>query len=137
MTRRGKVPADPGEWSKQSQRSVSAEWTTEYRDKPYKCWHCGADAVFTAGDQKYTYEVRKAQIDQQRVLCQPCWRESLEIAADLEAHASKWAGEKGRLRSDKSFLKNWLSLLEKQEYYVRDKADTARKNMIRKLLSDV
>ena len=93
--------------------------------------------MFTAEDQKYTYETRKAHIDQQRILCQPCWRESLEIAANLEAHASKWAGEKRRLKSDKAFLGEWLGLLEKQEQYIPYKPDVARKNMIRKLLGDV
>ncbi|MBS0308803.1 MAG: zinc-ribbon domain containing protein, partial [Proteobacteria bacterium] len=59
------VPADPSKWSESSQQSVSAAWTTEYTSLRYKCWRCGESSVFSAEEQRYTYEVKKANINQQ------------------------------------------------------------------------
>src|SRR2546422_3717670 len=95
-----RVAADPTQWSDGSQGSVAAYFTTEYVDEKYKCWHCKAEATFTAADQKYTYEVRKANVNQTRRLCEPCWKESLRIADELESKVSAWAESKQELRND-------------------------------------
>jgi hypothetical protein len=115
---------------------VAAGWTTDYKDIHYKCWHCQADSVFTAVDQKYTYEEKKAPIDQRRVLCEVCWREALGIAAQLQECKNLWASSKQSLREDEAFLRRWLALLESQERYVPYRKDLARKNMLRKLLGN-
>jgi hypothetical protein len=53
---------------------------------------CSRRSVFTASDQKYTYEVRKATINRQRILCEPCWKESNHISVEL-AHLNRtWKG---------------------------------------------
>jgi hypothetical protein len=132
--RKSIVPANPGQWSEKSQRSVSFLFTSKYEDREYKCWSCGKTAVFTAEDQKYTYEVRKASIDQQRVLCAECRKVSLQISKDLESCESRWVIEKSMLEADRAFLSHWLDLLEKREHYVRYRPDKAKKNMLRKLL---
>jgi hypothetical protein len=129
------IPADPTQWSEASQRTLSVVFVKEYRDKHYRCWHCQAEAVFTAADQKYTYEVRKAPIDQQRILCQACWHRSNEIARALSENTGAWSASKATLRKDFAFLGKWLQLLEEQETYVPYKHDVARKNMLRKLIS--
>jgi hypothetical protein len=134
IRRKSTVPADPRQWSEKSQRSVSSDWTTQYTDREYKCWSCKKPSVFTAQDQQYTYEVLKALIDQRRVLCDECWKYSLNVAKDLKGCEAGWAAKKSGLRTDKAFLAKWLELLEQQEHYVRYKPDTARKNMLRKLL---
>jgi hypothetical protein len=117
--RKSIVPANPSQWSEKSQRAVSFPFTSKYEDREYKCWSCGKPAVFTAGDQKYTYEVRKASINQQRVLCAECWKVSLQISKDLESSESRWAIEKSTLKTDRVFLSHWLNLLDKREHYVR------------------
>ncbi|MCV2423807.1 zinc-ribbon domain containing protein [Paucibacter sp. DJ2R-2] len=130
------VSADPSKWSEASQRSVSAEWTSEYTDILYSCWHCKAESVFSAQDQKYTFEEKKAPIDQRRLLCQACWAESHRIAARLKEFDTRWAEQKQSLRTDKEFAAGWLETLELQERYVPYRHDVARKNMLRKLLGD-
>ena len=130
----GRVPADPTKWSEKSQGSPSASWTTEYTDIHYQCWHCEAAAIFSAADQRYTYEDKKAPIDQKRVLCEPCWRESLRIKAQLTEIETQWMVSRGSRRNDADFLKQWLALLERQEKYVAYRHDIARKAMLRKLL---
>lgn len=129
------VPADPTQWSAESQRSVAADFTTEYRDLPYTCWHCGCSAVFTAIDQKHTYEVKKANINQQRTLCSACWSERLKVEAELKVHEQQWAEAKSQLRNDRAFLSRWLELLTLLESYVPYRHDTARKGMLAKFLA--
>jgi hypothetical protein len=128
------VPADPSQWSAKSQRSYSFGFVKTYRDITYKCRRCGQSAVFSAVDQKHTYEVKKAPIDQRRSLCEACWRESLVIERDIESCRQQWKDLKLSLKSDQAFLKRWLELLGSGERYGR-RADTAAKNMLRKLLA--
>jgi len=137
MTKRASpdsVPADPAKWSASSQRSVSAEWTTEYTSFRYSCWRCRALAVFSAEDQRYTYEVKKANINQQRSLCENCWSRLIAIAKDLAECQSRWSKAKALLAKDRAFLEQWLRLLREKEEYVPYRADIAKKNMLAKLL---
>lgn len=130
------VAADPSKWSEKSQRSVSADWTVEYKDITYNCWHCQAESIFSAQDQKYTFEEKKAPIDRRRLLCKLCWAESHRIAAKLKDFEASWAEQKQSLRGNKDFAASWLETLELQASYVPYRHDVARKNMLRKVLSD-
>jgi hypothetical protein len=131
----GTVPADPSQWHKKSQGSVSSNWTTEYVDKPYTCWRCRKAAVFSGEDQKYTYEVKKAPIDQHRILCTDCWRQSLSISKEIEGCEREWASNKVSLSKDKEFLSRWLRLLISTEEYVQYRQNVAAKNMLQKLIN--
>ena len=130
------VPADPSQWSEKSKQSVAYEFVREYKDIAYKCWHCKAECVFTAQDQKYTFEVKKASIDQRRRLCSSCWSEAHRIREALQSCEEKWAQSKKDLKTDRGFLSGWLEQLNLLETYVPFKRDTARKNMLSKLLAD-
>jgi hypothetical protein len=130
----GRTPADTSRWSDSSLGSVAAHFTHEYVDEHYQCWHCKSDAIFTALDQKHTYEVLKANVNQHRILCDPCWRESLRITKELQTLSDIWGESKMMLKTDKAFLSNWLHLLELQETYVPNRRDVARTNMLRKFL---
>ncbi len=128
------VRADPSKWSEKSQQTVSFHFIKEYKDIPYNCWRCKKSTVFSAGDQQYTYEVKKAPIDQRRILCTECWRELLEIDRDIKLCEQQWAESKKSLRSNADFLAKWLNLLTSRERYVPYHPNTAAKNMLRKLL---
>jgi hypothetical protein len=130
------VSADPAQWSEKSKKSVKYEFIRAYKDMPYKCWHCKASSVFTAQDQKYTFEVKKASVDQRRILCAVCWSESNKIRAKLSECEEQWAAAKPQLKADKAFLGRWSGLLIALEAYVACKPDTAKKNMLSKLLAN-
>ena len=129
------VLADPEQWSEKSKQSVAFGFRREYQDQAYNCWHCQAAAIFTAQDQKYTFEVKKASIDQRRVLCEACWLESNRLQASLRECETQWCQSKVQLQVDKTFLGRWLDLLEALEKYVSYKPDTAKKNMLSKFLA--
>ena len=130
------VPADPEQWSEKSKKSIAFGLRREYKDKPYNCWYCQAASIFTAQDKKYTFEVQKASIDQHRVLCQVCWFESNRIRASLHNCKDQWSQSKVQLQADEKFLVRWLGLLVALEKYVPYKPDTAKKNMLSKLLAN-
>lgn len=98
------------------------------------CRCCGADCVFTAQDQKYTFEIKKAPIDQRRSLCAECWSESHRVRAALTAREDRWAVDKAALREDPDFLRDWLDLLLQWKAFNAYKLDVARINMLRRLL---
>ena len=103
------------EWSEASKRSV--EYTFEprpYVDIPYMCWRCKAPAVFTAEDQKRTYEVQKAHLWQSRVLCVPCHAERCRLDREVLVCRRRWAVGKRELQRDIEFLRHWLAVLEAQ-----------------------
>lgn len=116
---------------------MAAEWTSEYRDIEYSCWRCHARAIFSAADQKHTFEVIKAPISQQRVLCAECWKQSLVLAKDIEHCEQRWAESKLQLRQDEAFLSRWLQLLTEMEAYARNRPNTAIKRMLTKLLAQL
>lgn len=131
-----RVPADPSKWSEKSQRSVAADFTKDYTDIVYDCWRCKEPAVFSAADQKHTFEVKKASIDQRRTLCGDCWKELLRIERNLRICEEQWSQSKKSLKLDTSFLSGWLDLVIEREQYVPYRPDTAKKNMLRKLLDE-
>ena len=125
------------QWSEKSKRSVAFSLKHEYRDIAYQCWRCQAECVFTAQDQKYTFEVKKAHICQGRYLCAECWSESHRLRAALRDCEEQWAAAKARLQVDKAFLVRWLELLTALEAYVAYEPDTAKKNMLSKLIANI
>jgi len=80
--------------------------------------------------------VKKASINQQRVLCRPCWDRSNAIAAELDRCQSQWNESKPLLSKNREFLSYWLALLTERDEYVAYKPDTAKVNMLKGLLSD-
>lgn len=129
------VKADPTRYSKQSLQSYGAPLIKKYTDIGYSCWRCKKPDVFTAQDQKHSFEVKQNYIWQRRKLCRECWMEANGIRQRLEACQKRWAVSKNALRTDVGFLSGWLELLTKLEEYVAYKPDTARKNMLMKLLN--
>ncbi len=129
------ITADPDQWSAQSKRSVSFHFKREYVDEPYACRRCGASCVFTALDQKYTFEVKKASIDQRRKFCAACWTESHQMRAAMVEREERWAAEKASLQTDSEFLAEWLDLLMRWKEFAPYREDVARINMLRGLLN--
>lgn len=128
------VPADPEQWSEQSKQSYAYFYKRTYEDKPYQCRHCQAASIFTAQDQKYTFEIKKASIDQGRILCQACWLASHHVRRSLRECEQQWTASKVMLQRDVKFLAGWLGFLVELEKYVPCKRDVARKNMLSRLL---
>jgi hypothetical protein len=132
------LPCDPEQWSEDSKRSVAYESrpAQPYRDKAYLCWRCKTRDVFTAAEQKYTFEVHKANVSQQRVLCRECHREWVGLDREADECRHRWAAERLKLRNDPEFLGRWLAVLEALPGYnaARDKANI---KMLRRLIAKV
>ena len=134
--KRTRVPADPEKWSESSKKSLAYELFApdEYSDIHFLCWRCAKATVYPAEDQRLDYETLKAYIDQRRILCPECWKQSQTIANDIRVCEVKWSASKKSLRNNAGFLSQWLQLLVAREAYVPYKPNTAAKNMLKKLL---
>ncbi|WP_167227642.1 zinc-ribbon domain containing protein [Massilia rubra] len=128
------VAADPKQWSEQSKRSVAYHFKREYVDEPYKCSRCSVACTFTAQDQKYTFEIKKASKDQRRKFCSTCWSESNRMRATLSEYDLRWTAEKSSLRANREFLTEWLELFMRWKQFAPYKHDIAKIAMVRCLL---
>src|SRR5262245_61954291 len=116
--RQRKTAVDREKWSAASKRSVSYEiHRKRYVDQHYYCWRCSRPAVFTAEDQKYTFEVRKAHIWQGRKLCTSCWRVRLRLEKGIANCEARWKSERASLSRDGGFQQGWLDALEELPHY--------------------
>lgn len=136
MPKKPGIKADPKQWSRQSRQSYGAWLTTEYVDLEYFCCRCGKADVFTAAEQKQSYEEEKNYFWQRRILCRRCWQESNAIRRKLKKFQERWAASRTTLRIDLPFLRGWLdALVRLEEYGSYPRTDRAKKNMLAKLIA--
>ncbi|HVK10935.1 MAG TPA: zinc-ribbon domain containing protein, partial [Gemmataceae bacterium] len=88
--------------------------------------------VFTAAEQKHTFEVRKVHIDQQRVLCRACHREWVALEREARDCRRRWSAERPALAGDPEFLRRWLVVLQALPGY-NGSRDEAKIVMLRRL----
>jgi hypothetical protein len=89
--------------------------------------------VFTAEQQKYTYEVKKALIYQEHVLCERCFKERNKLEAASKAFLQSWSKNKAALKAKPGQLIRWREIVELlPKYGVRQ--DTARIRMLARLI---
>ena len=135
-TSHNRIPADPANWSEKSQGSVGAYFIKEYEDKHYTCYKCKQNSIFTAREQKYTYEVKKAPIEQDRVLCTNCLKESHILKHKITECEARWKEARSTLEADYTFLTYWLGLLTAHAEYIRI-PNTAAINMLNKRIRNM
>jgi hypothetical protein len=105
------------EWSEESKHSFRYSALNSgidyYSDEKYKCIACHKNSVFTAKDQKCSYEHEKNYIWQKRVLCPTCYQELQSIKASLAKL------EEQLLNGNTDGLNEHISLLLKLPLYGR------------------
>lgn len=133
------VPMDATQWSEESKRSYlycghSYSQSDRYGDIHYSCIRCASPAVFTAADQKRSFEVKKNYIWQRRDLCPACHAQWVQLKAKDRACQARWTAERLTLKHDASFMGDWLQVLEALPSYDRRKHSSMRTHL-RKLLA--
>ena len=129
-----KVPLNKAAYSESSKRSVGFEFLGEfYEDKSYMCKKCGKSTVFSAKDQKTTYEVKKQYMWQQRFLCDSCYKEMNHIKKELYEMEQYYCANKEQVLQDEAFLRKWLSLLNEYPTFWK-KGNNSRIVFIKKAL---
>jgi hypothetical protein len=110
--KRAMVPVNPDHWSESSKRSVTYLVAPAfYKDIQYQCKRCGKAAIFTATEQKLSYESKKSYIHQRRLLCPDCSKTRVQIERDLKRFAAQWLLNKEKLKRDPQHLVQWQKLL--------------------------
>jgi hypothetical protein len=132
MSKRLRIEKDL--WSPKSRGGLDEFFAGEfYEDKSFVCRACGRPSVFTAEQQKYTYEVKKALIYQEHVLCERCFKERNKLEAASKAFLQSWSRNKAALKAKRDQLIRWKEILELlPKFGVRQ--DTARIRMLARLI---
>lgn len=100
-------------WSESSKRSYAYHYgRAAYEDISYVCRKCSSAAVFTAEQQKESFEVKKNYIWQRRTLCNSCNAELHRLKLKNQALQERWARERATLQRDPSFMAEWLAIIE-------------------------
>ena len=130
------VPVNKELWSEESRRGLDYAFAPEfYEDKPFVCRACGSKSVFTAEQQKYTYEVKKAFTWEQHVLCPVCFHKRNELSAESSAFLAAWSQNKRAVVENLPTVRRWKEVLELLPTYGVRK-DAARIRMLSKLLAN-
>jgi hypothetical protein len=109
-----KVRVDPERYSESSKRSYGYEIINRknyYSDINYTCSKCKADAVYTALEQKKSYENRKEYICSTRILCGRCWHEKRVLKKEAQLIEKDYCENKEDFLKDEAKLMRWLWVL--------------------------
>lgn len=132
-----KVLMDKEQWSEESKRSYSYDNCEDYyEDIKYKCYSCGLKSIFSALDQKETFEVRKSYIWQRRVLCSACYSDLSIIKKKICEFEILWDSETENQKANASYIEEWLSLLKVMPKYGKGKNEAAERQLT-KLLNKI
>ena len=104
---------DRTQWSQSSQRSSGHydSRANQYENISYQCVKCELIAIFTAEEQKYSYEVKKQFIRRIPNLCATCQTKLESLLATEKEFQQSWSVNSHALKSNVVFLKDWLTLL--------------------------
>lgn len=129
-----KVPLNKQAYSDSSKRSEGFWFLGDfYEDIRYQCKRCTKSAVFTAEEQKETYEVKKRYMWQQRTLCNECHSEMLKIKSELERMEAYYSSNKEECLQNQELLLEWLRLLNEYPTYWK-KGNPSRVIFVKKAL---
>jgi hypothetical protein len=132
----GRVPVDIDQWSEPARRRLGyLPAPLYYEDRIFACRSCQCEAVFSAEQQKFDYEVKKAHYLRQHVLCPPCFARRCYLQSVDRWFESSWLAGEPDMRGDVPTLLMWLDVLQELPLFgVRP--DLARIRMLERLASD-
>lgn len=131
---RRRLPADKEAWSEKSRSGVDYVLAPDfYDDLEFSCRRCGNAALFSAEQQKYTYEVEKAYIGQRRVLCDDCFQLRVALVEEASKLFAEWKADKRAMLGDAPKLSRWLDILASLPSFGL-RPDTARVRMLTRIL---
>jgi hypothetical protein len=115
-----KVKVEKENWSQSSKQSYAYLGDNEFYDNiPYLCYKCGISSIFSAEDQKETFEVKKAYIWQTRYLCNTCYEDLKLLKLKINEYEASW--EKERDKGSAPYLLEWLSSIKALPKYRKPK----------------
>ena len=129
------IPLDRDNYSESSKRSVGFEYLGGfYASINYRCKKCYQSAIFTAIEQKESFEIKKKYMWQKRLLCNKCHKEMYLVKKELLDIYSSYCCNKKTLLMDEVFLSRWLLLLNEYPKYAQ-KGNPSRVKFVTKALN--
>ena len=122
-------------WSEESKESLSYEFAKKYYENiNYSCRKCKKNTIYSAEEQKRTYEILKCYIEKQRVLCGECYKKYNILVKKIKEYESLWAKETINSKKNATYLKKWLSAINEMSSYGKSKNEAMANNLL-KLIS--
>jgi hypothetical protein len=119
------IKVNKDNWSADSKRSSTFnDYPVFYEGLSYSCCKCGCSAVFTAEEQKETFEVKKHYIDQKRDLCGNCYNEYVCLKESILSYESHWKNLSETEKETAEFLNNWFTAVNKVPSYGKPKNES-------------
>ena len=101
-------------WSRSSQRSDGHydARAMKYEGMRCKCRRCEASFVFTPEQQQCAYEVEKKYVWWTPSLCEHCQDSFSALSEKVRRFQAQWNTDQSTLKSNRTFLEEWLVSLE-------------------------
>ncbi|WP_152600140.1 zinc-ribbon domain containing protein [Cellvibrio mixtus] len=106
---------DRARWSKSSQRSQGSHYSSNamyYENISYLCVMCKNKSIFSAEDQKFSYEVKKQFIWRIPTLCHNCHENLTRLLSKEREFQKLWNVNREEMKLNVSFLKDWLNTIK-------------------------
>ena len=116
-----RIPIDRSKWHKPFYRGHYDEQAAFYEGIRCRCRKCGLSFVFTAFEQRDSFERNGKYPGWQPSLCTQCHSEFLELVSEEAAYSEKWEKERGTVVQAEAFLKQWLSVLMHAESFQKQR----------------
>jgi hypothetical protein len=91
--------------------------------------------VYSAAEQRKSFEVKKRYLWQRRILCQQCFLVRLAFEKEVKDFNIRWLTERHLMENEPKLLNRWLELLRDLPFYGVRK-NTAHIAMIVKLIEN-
>lgn len=123
-----KVKVEKENWSQSSKQSYAYLDDNEfYENIPYRCYKCDISSIYSAEEQKETFEIKKAYIWQTRYLCNTCYEDLKALKRKINEYEASWEKEKDK--ESAPYLFEWLSLIKELPKYRKPKNASMEKRL--------
>jgi len=105
-------------WSEKSKESLSYAFAKDfYENIIYTCRKCKKESIFSAEEQKRSYEIQKNYIDQQKIFCEKCYKNHKELKKQIHEYEKMWEMESVKTKNTATYLNEWLSTMHEMQSY--------------------
>jgi hypothetical protein len=114
-----RIPIERSKWQKPIYQGHYDEQAEFYEGIRCRCRKCELSFVFTASQQRDSFERNGKYPGWQPSLCPKCHSKFLDLVLVEAAYSEKWEKEGDAIPQSEAFLKEWLSVLVHAESFRR------------------
>ena len=129
------VKINKNAWSEKSKESLNYVFAKKfYENIIYTCRKCKKESIFSAEEQKISYEIQNNYIDQKKIFCEKCYINYKELKKQIHGYETKWQTESEKTKNTATYISEWLSAMNEMQSYGKPINEAMAKNL-HKLIS--